>query len=250
MAYGSRSFQTTTPATLPSSANPASDQIGGVDYPAVKLIDPTADSTTPIGTAANPLKTSVTTSALPTGAATEASLATVAAQTTVAGTGIGAPADAAASSDTGGFSLISLVKRLLSKLTTQLPAALTTGGFFKVSLQEDATGSAFFSSIVNGRAAITDGSSTAVLAAAGSGIKNYVTLIVISNSSATDAEVNIRDGAAGTILMTIPAPANKKGAIVPLGDTPLPSSANTAICADPDAALSTITVSMVGFTAA
>lgn len=37
---------------------------------------------------------------------------------------LGAPADAAATTDAGTFSLIALFKRLLGKLTTQLPAAL------------------------------------------------------------------------------------------------------------------------------
>jgi len=49
---------------------------------------------------------------------------------------LGATGDAAASSDTGTFSLIALIKRLLQKLTTQLPAALTGSGNLKVSLEE------------------------------------------------------------------------------------------------------------------
>lgn len=45
---------------------------------------------------------------------------------------LGACADAAASTDTGTFSLIALFKRLLSKITTQLPAALAANGGLKV----------------------------------------------------------------------------------------------------------------------
>ncbi len=44
----------------------------------------------------------------------------------------GAKADAAATTDTGTFSLIALFKRLLQKLTAQLPAALDTNGALKV----------------------------------------------------------------------------------------------------------------------
>jgi hypothetical protein len=52
---------------------------------------------------------------------------------------LGAQADAAATTDTGTFSLLALFKRLLSRLTAfmaQLPAALTGSGNLKVSLQE------------------------------------------------------------------------------------------------------------------
>lgn len=45
---------------------------------------------------------------------------------------IGSTTDSAASSDTGTFSLIALFKRLLSKLTTQLPAALGANGGLKI----------------------------------------------------------------------------------------------------------------------
>jgi hypothetical protein len=48
----------------------------------------------------------------------------------------GAKADAAATTDTGTFSLIALFKRLLQKFTTQFPAALTGSGNLKVSLAE------------------------------------------------------------------------------------------------------------------
>lgn len=52
---------------------------------------------------------------------------------------LGAQADAAAASDSGTASLISLFKRLLGRITTligQLPTALSVGGNLKVSLQE------------------------------------------------------------------------------------------------------------------
>jgi hypothetical protein len=46
--------------------------------------------------------------------------------------GVGTKADGAATTDAGTWSLISLVKRLLQKLTTQLPASLAAGGGLKV----------------------------------------------------------------------------------------------------------------------
>lgn len=93
--------------------------------------------------------------------------------------------------------------------------------------------------------AITDGSSTSVLAALGAGIKAYLTEIAIANSSATDVTVDLRDGTAGAVKWTFPVPAG--GGVVKTFSTPLPFSANTAIAADPSAAASTITVSVLGF---
>jgi hypothetical protein len=100
--------------------------------------------------------------------------------------------------------------------------------------------------IVSGVAAITDGSSTSVIAAAGSGVKVYITSIVIANSSATAVTVDIRDGAAGTVKATYPVPANTAGVVHTL-NVPLPFSANTAVCADPSASATTVTVTLIGF---
>lgn len=100
--------------------------------------------------------------------------------------------------------------------------------------------------LVSGVAAITDGSSTSVIAAAGAGVKNYITSIVIANTSATAVTVDIRDGAAGTVKATVPVPANTSGVVCNL-PVPLAFSANTAVCADPSAAASTVTVTLIGF---
>lgn len=99
---------------------------------------------------------------------------------------------------------------------------------------------------VSDRAAITDGSSTSVVAAQGSGVRFCATTIVVSNSSATNVTVDIRDGTAGSVLMTIPAAANMGGGVIPL-EMPLCTSANTIFAADPSAAASTVTISAVGF---
>lgn len=100
--------------------------------------------------------------------------------------------------------------------------------------------------IVSGVAAITDGSSTSVIAAAGSGVKIYITSVIIANSSATAVSVDIRDGAAGTVKATFPAPPDMGGVVHAL-PVPIPFSANTAVCADPSASASTISVTLVGF---
>lgn len=100
--------------------------------------------------------------------------------------------------------------------------------------------------IVSGVASITDGSSTSVIAAQGAGVKVYLTDVTIANSSATAVIVDIRDGAAGSVKWTFPAPANTSGVTHRFG-SPIPFSANTAVCADPSAAASTVTVSIAGF---
>lgn len=100
--------------------------------------------------------------------------------------------------------------------------------------------------LVSGVAAITDGSSTSVIASAGAGVKNYITDVIISNSSATAVTVDLRDGAAGTVKATFPVPANTSGVMKTLA-VPLGFSAATAVCADPSAAASTVTVTLVGF---
>jgi hypothetical protein len=94
--------------------------------------------------------------------------------------------------------------------------------------------------------AITDGSSTSVMASAGAGVKNYVTTCIIANTSATAVTVDLRDGAAGAVKATFPVPANTSGVVCNF-PVPLGFSAATAVCADPSAAASTITVTLLGF---
>lgn len=93
--------------------------------------------------------------------------------------------------------------------------------------------------------AITDGSSTSVLASPGAGLKNCITSIAIANSSASFVTVDLRDGTAGAVLWTFPVPAT--GGVVYTFPMPLRCSAATALAADPSAAASTITVSVIGF---
>jgi hypothetical protein len=101
-----------------------------------------------------------------------------------------------------------------------------------------------------GDVAITDGSSTALgggFAAAGSGVRVCATTLIIGNSSATNLDVDIRDGAGGSVLLNnVPAAANQGGAVIPLS-TPVCSSANTALAADPSTSASTVTVNAIGF---
>lgn len=94
--------------------------------------------------------------------------------------------------------------------------------------------------------AVTDGSSTSLIAAQGSGIRFCATTITVSNSSATNVTVDIRDGTAGAVLWTMPAAANMGGYSESF-PIPVCTTANTAMATDPSAAASTVTTSVIGF---
>lgn len=104
-----------------------------------------------------------------------------------------------------------------------------------------------FGDILVERVTNTDGASTAsTVFGATVGARNYITSISVYNSSTTNGFVDIRDGTAGTVLYTIPLPANG-GAItnftLPLRQT----TANTALAYDVSAALTTVYISFIGF---
>jgi hypothetical protein len=102
--------------------------------------------------------------------------------------------------------------------------------------------------VVQDRATNTDGNSTAFaggLAAPGANIRIWLKSITIANSSATFVTVDIRDGAAGSVLWTFPVPAT--GGVTHTFDPPLRFSANTAVAYDASAAASTLTISANGF---
>jgi len=101
--------------------------------------------------------------------------------------------------------------------------------------------------ILSERISNTDGAATAFTTfdAGGAGIHNYVTTIIVHNSSATDGYIDIRDGVAGAVLMTIPLPT-LGGAVINL-PVPLKGAANTALAYDVSGALSTVYISLVGY---
>ena len=99
--------------------------------------------------------------------------------------------------------------------------------------------------LVTGTADITDGSSTSVISAAGSGVKIYITDVIIANSSSSNVTVTLRDGTGGSVKATFSAPAN--GGCHKTLASPIAFSANTAVAADPSAAASTVSVTLSGF---
>lgn len=97
--------------------------------------------------------------------------------------------------------------------------------------------------LVSGNASNTDGSSTQVIAAAAAGIKTYLTDITITNTSANNIYVEIKDGT--TVMWTFPVPANS--GVVKAWTSPLVGTAATAWNFDPSAATTTVFCSASGF---
>lgn len=104
-----------------------------------------------------------------------------------------------------------------------------------------------YGDIIVTRVTDTGGTSTAFSAfGATASQRNYITTITVYNSSTTNGFVDLRDGAAGTVIYTIPLPALGGATIsfqVPLRQP----TVNTALCYDVSAAISTIYISAVGF---
>ena len=103
-----------------------------------------------------------------------------------------------------------------------------------------------YESSISGNASNTDGTSTACIAAQGSGVRTYLTDVTITNTSSNNIYVEIKDGS--TAKWTFPVPAN--GGVTHQFKTPLKGTANTAWNFDPSAATTTVYCSMSGQTGA
>lgn len=89
--------------------------------------------------------------------------------------------------------------------------------------------------------AMTGTTSTSLLAAPASGLRNYITQITISNAHATQGtDLVIQDGSGGTTLYTIPAAANYGGSVITF-PVPLrqPTTATAIFCANVTSGAST-----------
>jgi hypothetical protein len=85
--------------------------------------------------------------------------------------------------------------------------------------------------LVSGKTSdITDTTSTSLLGAPGSGLKNHVTQLVIQNSHASQGTwVNILDGSGGTAIYTIYCPPGGGGASITFPAPLRQPTANTAL---------------------
>lgn len=104
-----------------------------------------------------------------------------------------------------------------------------------------------FADIVSERVTDTGGTSTAFSNfTAVASTKNYVTTIVVYNTSATAGYVDFRDGTGGSVLWTMPIPA-AGGAVLSAATPIFKTSANTALAYDVSGALTTVYISVSGF---
>lgn len=104
-------------------------------------------------------------------------------------------------------------------------------------------GNSTLGDVVSGNASNTDGTSTQVIAAGAAGIKHYITDVTITNTSASNIYVELKDGA--TAKWTFPVPANS--GVTHSFSTPLAGTAATAWNFDPSAATTTVYCSASGF---
>lgn len=98
--------------------------------------------------------------------------------------------------------------------------------------------------IVSGNASNTDGTSTSVIATAGAGIKQYLTSVILTNTSSSNIYVEMKSGS--TVRATIPLPANSGAVFNPPVPLP-PNAANEAWSFDPSAAATTVYCTAIGF---
>lgn len=98
--------------------------------------------------------------------------------------------------------------------------------------------------IVSAVVTCTSGANTSAISAQGSGIKVYVTSVIIRNAGTSNGNLLLTDGSGGTTKADIPFPASTGTVWNP--PVPLGFSANTAIFADPSGS-DNIIVTVIGF---
>lgn len=106
------------------------------------------------------------------------------------------------------------------------------------------TGPALPENFIDGNGNATTTSDTEIIAAQGSGVKIYVTAIVVLNTSSTDTYIILKSGS--TEKMRVPAPADNGGAILPL-PSPLVLTANEALNFAAGSGVTTMYVGAVGY---
>jgi len=99
---------------------------------------------------------------------------------------------------------------------------------------------------VFGNQSSTDTSTHSLIAAAGAGLKNYITNLSVSNTGASTSLVTIQDGSGGAAIWYTIAPLGG-GSNLPPFIVPIHGSANTAIFFACGTASSTVYVSAAGY---
>lgn len=217
------------PITAGSGTTIATDDVSGVHYQRVKLVDGTLDATGAIGgDATNGLDVDVT--------RVQGSVTTV-----NAGDIAHDAADSGNPVKVGGKARDSLDDITLVAENDRTDLYCDVDG---VAIQKLYCP---LNNILSERVTITSGTSTALSTfGATANVRNHITTIIVYNDTTTNDFVDIRDGTAGSVLATIPLPA-KGGAVV---NFPIPlrqPTANTALAYDVNTGGSTIYLTFVGF---
>jgi hypothetical protein len=269
--------------TAGTGTNIATDDITGVHYQRVKLVDGTLDSTAAIpGDATNGLDVDVTrvsgnvtvVQSTATNLLASVSQATASSLNATVVQGTAANLKAEVSQATAANLNATVVQATAANLKAQVdgtvahdsPAGanpIEVGGVATASLVGETAVAAddltHLHTTTDGRLLVhpygspenlvygaitnTDGASTAVIAAGASGVITYLTTISIQNSSAAGVAVQIKDGA--TVKAELWAPGG--GGVVLTLPCPLRGTAATAWNVDAGAATTTIYATFVGY---
>ena len=149
---------------------------------------------------------------------------------------IGTTTDSAASSDTANVSMIALMKRLLTKLTT-MSGQQNNGGQVYRPGAKPTPGNA-------GSIAITDTNATQIIAAAGAIYYLTINTLIVTNTSASPTTVTFTEGSAGAVKLVVYVPATTT-LVIPL-PAPIIMAANTAFYAKCSAGVTTLYVAAYG----
>lgn len=257
--------QSTTPATVPSSTTIATDDIAGVHYQRVKLVDGTLDGTGAIGgDATNGLDVDVTRvqgTVAVSGPLTDTQLRATAVPISDGGGSVTVDGTVAVSSVGGTVSTTALTDSQLR--ATPVPVSGTfwqatqpvSGTFWQATQPVSISGTIATTStpsastgFVKGSASATGTADTSVIAAAGVGVKNYITSIHVANTGTSTSLITLKDGSAGSTLLTTVAPAlGGSNITLPI---PIATSSNTALYFACGTASTTIYITAVGYTGA
>ncbi len=195
------------------------DLVGGVDYQRTKVVwgpDGTVNDADVATGKPLPVQLRSPTGTDLVGAAGTASAAVVTVQGIASGTAQSVAGDVAHDSADSGNPV-----KIGAKAVSAEPAAVTAND--RVNLYADLTGKLVVlpyanpENFVSGAitTAMTGTTSTSLIAAPASGLRNYITQITVSNSHATiGTDVVIQDGSGGTTLYTIPAGPIYGGAVL------------------------------------
>ena len=268
--------QSATPATVPSASVIATDDVSGVHFQRVKLVDGTLDSNVGIaGDATNGLDVDVTRvqgTVAVSGPLTDTQLraaavpvsGTVGVSGSVAVTGPLTDAQLRSSAVPVSGTFYQATQPVSGPLTdaelraSAVPVSGTVGVSGTVTVgSHNVTNAGTFAvqstpsvstGFVRGSSSAAGTADVSLIVAAGAGVKNYITSISVANTGTTSTLVTLKDGSGGTTLLTTIAPAlGGSNITLPI---PISTSANVALFFSCSTTSTTVYVTAVGYTGA